>query len=234
MIATQSRRAPPPRRRALAGAAALASAARPASSRAAHASRPGTWRRPLRTPRELAQPARGESAHAQESARGEERERERQRERARASPPAVSPSRRGKRRAHARWAQRAGFLSGGEKGEGLGQDAGTASQQRCLRASSSALPSPQQRHLPSSEASRAQALAPPRSFRHARVDAHELEGSRGQRCRPSGSAEPPYAAAEQIRVRCEHSTSGAPSPSSICHRDLLLTSSAVSHKQTIP
>ena len=119
MIATQSRRAPPPRRRALAGAAALASAARPASSRAAHASRPGTWRRPLRTPRELAQPARGERAHAQESARGEERERER--ERARASPPAVSPSRRGKRRAHARWAQLAGFLSGGEKAKGWGR-----------------------------------------------------------------------------------------------------------------
>ena len=121
MIATQSRHAPPPRRRALAGAAAHASAARPSSSSAAHASRPGTWRRPLRTPRELAQPARGESAHAQESARGEERERDRQRERARASPPAVSPSRGGKRRAHARWAQLAGFLSGGVKAKGWGR-----------------------------------------------------------------------------------------------------------------
>ena len=49
------------------------------------------------------------------------RERERERERARASPPAVSPSRRGKRRAHARWAQLAGFLSGGEKAKGWGR-----------------------------------------------------------------------------------------------------------------
>ena len=220
MIATQSRRAPPPRRRALAGAAALASAARPASSRAAHASRPGTWRRPLRTPRELAQPARGERAHAQESARGEERERERERARAREPAGGEPESPRQTARTCAMGATR-GLPLGRRKGEGLGQDAGTASQKRCLRASSSALRVHKQRRLPSSEASRAQALAPPKSFRHARVDAHELEGSRGQRCRPSGSAEPPYAAAEQIRVRCETFDSGAPSPSSICHRDLL-------------
>ena len=134
------------------------------------------------------------------------RERERERESARGEPAGGEPeSPRQTARTRAMGATR-GLPLGRRKGEGLGQDAGTASQKRCLRASSSALRVHKQRRLPSSEASRAQALAPPKSFRHARVDAHELEGSRGQRCRPSGSAEPPYAAAEQIRVRCEHST----------------------------
>ena len=170
--------------------------------------------------------ARRARTRARERAWRRERERERARARELAGGEPESP--RQTARTRAMGATR-GLPLGRRKGEGLGQDAGTASQKRCLRASSSALRVHKQRRLPSSEASRAQALAPPKSFRHARVDAHELEGSRGQRCRPSGSAEP-YGGSD-AEARPEASTG----PGVIIrllvhrHRSVIVTSSAVSH-----